>query len=121
MDERTISKRTLERVVGEGDPSIDRLVEAVPEMMARADRIREARSDRIVASIPLARWAIPRLAMAAALLVLLAASLVIGRPLRQNPAADAVGTLEAMMLGQNGRELSTDLLLDSIVSPGGEK
>jgi hypothetical protein len=121
MDERTISKRALERVVGEWEPSIDRLVDAVPDIMARADQIKEARSDRIVASIPLVRWAIPRLAMATAVLVLLAASLLIGQPARQNRAADAAGTLEALMLGQNGREFSADLILDSIVSPGGEK
>lgn len=121
MDERTIAKRALERVVGEREPSLDRLVDAVPDIMARVARTREARQDRIVASIPLVRWVVPRLAMATAVLVLLAASLLLGQSARQNQPADAAGTLEAMMLGQDGREFSTDLLLDSIVAPGGER
>jgi hypothetical protein len=121
MDERKITERALRDVVGEREPSLDNLLGAVPDMMARAEEIRASRADRIIASIPLARWLIPRLSFATAALVLLAATLLISQSAQQQPITEGTGTLEALMLGQNGREFSTALLLDTIVDTGEER
>ncbi len=62
-DEREIVRRALERATTDVEPSLDRLVDAVPAILAAAERRRSAGAPLAVA--PVARTWLPRLAAAA--------------------------------------------------------
>ena len=115
---RETARRALRRAVEGREPDLERYLDAVPEMILEAQRRRreEAEAGALVTSIPVLQWAIPRLAVATAALVLLAAVLFVTTPTSTTSGPDR---MEALLLGQNGGELSTELILESIAEPGG--
>jgi len=74
LEDREVVRRAFLRAAGDVDPDVSRVRAAVPEMIAEARRRRTiaARAGAISAVVPLARRAIPALAAAAAVLVLVA-------------------------------------------------
>ena len=78
-DDCRLVRDALERSVDGSDARIDGLLDAVPQMMAEAQRRRRqgAGRDTLTASIPTARQAIPRLAAVAALLVAVSVALLL--------------------------------------------
>jgi hypothetical protein len=111
-----LSREVLERATSEREPDVGALLEAVPEIMAEAARRRAARRrpDSVAAVVPLAWKAIPRLAAAAVVLVLVS----VGVALTGGESTDVeteTGDVGAWVLWMGDTEVSTDLLLEAIV------
>lgn len=67
---RSLSRAALESSVECAPVEVARLVDAVPGLMLEAERRRQVlETDSLLALVPVARWAIPRLAAAAVALV----------------------------------------------------
>lgn len=108
-EERGVAREALERST-EGDvPRIDLLLEGVPCMLAEARR-RRGRRDALAASVPLARLVIPRLAVAAALLVAISAALLLTA---DDTSTAARSTWDDVLVAGNG--VSDELILGSIL------
>jgi hypothetical protein len=111
-----LSREALERATSDREPDQGALLESVPEIMAEAARRRavERRQDSVIAVVPLAWKAIPRMAAAAVVLVLVSVGLVLtgGEP---SIETDENGDVSVWVLGTGDTEVSTDLLLETIV------
>lgn len=109
-----LSREALERATSDREPDIGALLESVPEIMAEAARRRSAqqRHDSVTAVVPLAWKAIPRLAAAAVVLVLVSVGLVLTNG---EITTDEPGDVGEWVLGTGDTEVSTDLLLETIV------
>lgn len=105
--ERRIAE-ALERSTAGIEPRADLLLDRVPQMLAEARRRRAGR-DALTASVALARTAIPRLAMATALLVAISAALW----LTAGDASPAGSTWDDVLVAGNG--VSDELILGSIL------
>jgi hypothetical protein len=114
---RETARDALRLAVEGREPDLDRYLDAVPEMMLEARWRRQHASGQgtLVASIPVLQWVIPRLAVASAALVVAAFVMFAMTPTTVRSGPDR---MEAMLLGQNGGELSTELILESIAEPG---
>jgi len=109
-----LSREALERATSDREPDLGALLESVPEIMAEAARRRSAqrRPDSVTAVVPLAWKAIPRLAAAAVVLVLVSVGLVLTNG--ETPREET-GDVSEWVLGIGDTEVSTDLLLQTIV------
>ncbi|MDH3283210.1 MAG: hypothetical protein OEQ13_00575 [Acidobacteriota bacterium] len=77
-DRSKLAREALRRATDGPAPRVDRLVGAVPEMLAEARRrMRDAPADPVADLVPLAWKALPRLASVAALLLLGCAALLL--------------------------------------------
>jgi hypothetical protein len=94
-DERDTVREALRGAADEPAPDVDRLVHAVPRMMAEARR-RTATASPLTGVAPLAASVIPRLAAAAAVLVLLTVAIA----WRDLIASDSTGQdIDSVILG----------------------
>jgi hypothetical protein len=104
------TRRAFSGAAGPVEPNLSRLIDRVPGILAEAEHRREARAqlDPLAAVLPLARKALPRLAAATA--VLLVVALVIGNGQAED-ALDTQASLDRYILtGELGDGVS-DLLL----------
>jgi hypothetical protein len=113
-DDRELARQALRRAAEGSEPAMERLLDAVPEMLAEAERRRRSleRIDPVSAIVPLAWKAIPRLAAAAALLAIVSAALFItdwGR------TEDIGQDFDALIFSGNGDTGEDNLLLKAIV------
>jgi hypothetical protein len=114
-DLREVSRRALHQATEGLEPDLTRLLDAVPGILLEAERRRRRRAtrDALSASVPLARWAIPRLAAAAALLVVLAGALLYTTPTATDESLD----LDELILSDSD-SLTTDAILGVLVETG---
>lgn len=116
---REAVQEALRRAAGDDEPDVSRILGAVPAMMAEARRRRalESRIGVISAVVPLARRAIPALAAAAAVLVLVA-TFVGYRD--DTGTADGIAELDGLILtGETSSDVS-DVLLEAMTERGGD-
>jgi hypothetical protein len=112
-----ISERAFRRALGDSEPDVTRIADAVPAMMAEARR-RRARADRMGTAgllAPLAKRALPRLAAVAAGLVLAAA--LVGPGDRTATASETTSIDRLVLTGETDAEPS-DILLRAIAKAG---
>jgi hypothetical protein len=116
-DLRASVRHALRLAAGEAEPDVSHLAAAVPWMMAEARR-RRARmpATPLAAVVPLAAKAIPRLAAAAAILVLLATVLLFRDASRTGAERQ---DLDSMLLGGADAGGVEQLLLGNIARQGG--
>jgi len=101
-DDRALAREALRRAAAGREPAMERLLGAVPEMLQEARRRRlTASRDPVGAFVPLALSAIPRLATATALLLLISIALFVFGP-AETRTADS--SFESLLL--SGDELS---------------
>lgn len=116
---RAAAREALERATGDREPDVAPLLDKVPWMMREAARRREAsrRRGMLAASIPQARRAIPRLAAATAVLVVVSAVLLFtgGR----TTSTQAPGSIDDLIARGNG--LTDQLIVESILGPEEER
>ena len=106
--DEALAHEALVRAAEGLEPGIDVLLDAVPGMLAEAHRRRRGR-DALAASVPLARRIIPRLAVAAALLVAISAALV----LTGDGGTTGGTSWDDVLVAGNG--VSDELILGSIL------
>ena len=113
-DDRRLVREALKRSVDGTDANIDRLLDAVPQMMEQAQRQRRqaSRRDTLTASIPTARSAIPRLAAVAALLVAISAALLLTGG---ETGTTATSSVDDLLVAGNG--ISDEMIVESILGP----
>jgi len=116
QDHRDLVQRALRAAAGPGEPNMDRLVGAVPEMMAEARRRLEVRPDPIAALLPVARWAVPGLAAAAAVLVLAASLAALLGP---SATGGAGAGMDGLLLTGSVGDDASDILLEALTEGGG--
>jgi len=104
------ARQTLERALLGADTSPERLVEAVPLILAEAERRRRRHGRPEVASV--ARSWLPRLALAAAGLV---AAAWLWPADRASSEADDVAALDAWIVTGNTESAVADPVLDALV------
>jgi hypothetical protein len=116
---RDVVKEAFRQAQGEAEPDVGRIVDAVPAMMAEARRRREhvERAGTIGFLAPLARRALPRLAAAAAILVV-AATLVAFQD-GSDTTISSAGSDNLMLTGELEGG-SSDILLNAIAEGGGD-
>jgi hypothetical protein len=108
-----LARQVLRKAAGQIEPDVSRIVAAVPEIMAEARRrrARETQAAPLDALALLARRAIPRLAAAAAVLILAAG--ILG--LRDTPAtADTTTGVDGYLLTGELSQGVSDLLLEAM-------
>jgi hypothetical protein len=118
-DPREVARQAFRQAVGDVEPDVSRIVDAVPAMMVEARRRRAAdlRLTSFSAVIPLARRAIPALAAAAAVLVLTATFVGLREP---SGTGNGTAGLDGLILtGEVGGEVS-DVLLEAMAERGGD-
>jgi hypothetical protein len=114
-DDRALVRDALRRAAGEDEPDVTRLVEAVPDLMAEARRRRNA----VAAPAPLpsladrARQAIPKLAVATAVVVVLATTVSF---VERDAAGTGSTSFDSLVLTgpENNGSDSADILLDAV-------
>lgn len=109
------AREALERAVGTSEPDVSRLLAAVPHLMVEADRQR--RPVRPAPFTPLAldaRRAVPGLALATTLAVVVASAVLLVD--RFAPAARAT-TLDKAILGETGDDAG-EIVLDAVLGTG---
>jgi hypothetical protein len=113
-DDRTLAREALQRAVESPEPDVDRLIDAVPGMLAEARRRRRLgeRRDLVTAVAPLAWKAIPRLAAATALLLAIAAALFVTDS--NGETTSDIGLDQLILTGSTDGEVA-DPLLEAIV------
>jgi len=112
-DDRALVRDALQRAAGEDEPGVARLLEAVPDLMAAA-RLRRAAAAAIAPTLSdRARQAIPRLAVATAVVVVLATTVSF---LDRDAAATDSTSFDSLVLTgpENGTTDTTDILLDAV-------
>jgi hypothetical protein len=115
---REIARQAFHRALGDKVPDLSRLENAIPAIIAEARRRRrgpEAPTDLISAAIPLATRAIPRLA--AATLVLIVLATVIGLRGDSETGGGTAG-LDRFLLTGDLSGAGSDLLLETITAGG---
>ena len=114
IEREELARDALRRAAGRPEPRVDRLIDAVPRMMAEARRRRAAdeRRDLVVSLVPLAGKLIPRLAAATALLLALAVALFLADT---NGETTADTGLDRLILTGSANGGMADPLLDAIV------
>jgi len=96
-NDRERVRRAFHDAAGDSAADVAMLVAAVPAIMAEAERRRAlVRPGLFDAMVPMARWAIPRLAAVTALLVLVSTLLAVRDASRAQ--ATAASTLERLLL-----------------------
>jgi hypothetical protein len=112
-----VARDAFRRAHGDAEPDVSHIAEAIPEMMVEARRRRERaeRAGEFARLVPLARRALPRLAAAAAILVV-SATLVGIRDASETGNGSA--GLDRMMLTGDVNVESSDILLEAIVQGG---
>ena len=115
-DDRQLVRDALKRSVDGTEANVDGLLDAVPQMMERAQgkRGRAHRRDALTASIPAARSAIPRLAAVAALLVAISAALLLTGS-ETGTIATTTSSFDDLLVAGNG--ISDELIVESILGP----
>jgi hypothetical protein len=113
MNDRDI-RRIFRDAAGDIEPDIDRIADAVPGMVAEARRRRE-QVGAMASMIPLARRAVPRLAAAAALLLVSATLVGI---LDTSETLNGSGDLDRLVLTGEVNGKSADILLEAIAQGG---
>ncbi len=107
-------KQILRDAVGDAEPDISHIDDAVPELIAEAQRRRE-QVGAMASMVPLARRAVPRLAVAAA--VLLVAAMLVG--IRDSSqAVSGSADLDRLVLTGEMNGESSDILLEAITQGG---
>ncbi len=113
---RASIRHALRTAAGEMEPDVSHLVAAVPRMMAEARRRRvQVPETPLAAVVPLAAKAIPRLAAAAAVLVLLATVMLFKDA---SPTGADRQDLDAVLLGGTDAGGVEDLLLGKTLRQG---
>jgi hypothetical protein len=115
-DRRDLVRSALRAAAGPEEPNVDRLVRAVPGIMAEARRRSQAPLDPIAAILPVARWAVPGLAVAAAVLVIAASLAALTRPATTGRSGTGLDSL--ILTGSVGDD-SADPLLEALAEGGG--
>ena len=113
-DRRGIVRRTFSGADVGAEPNIERLVEAVPDLVAEAQRIRASAPDGIFAAlVPLARTAIPTFATVTGALLLVSLGLfVFGETAA--PEATISNDLNRLILTGSLSEGGDDVLLEAL-------
>lgn len=107
-----LTREALERATAGREPEIGALLESVPDILAEARRRRMAseQQDAVTAIVPLAWKAIPRLAAAAVVLVVVSAGLIL---MNGDWSAADLQDLDDVVLGA---EIDSDLLIETILA-----
>lgn len=115
--EARVARKALEHATDGVEPDVRGLLDRTPEILAEAMRRRAGSApDALDASIALARWAIPRLAVAALLLVVVSGTLL----WRQSgDAGDSFDRLDELVLGVDENGATVDQLFDTLFTPEG--
>ena len=112
-----LARDALERTTDGAEPNVDRLLDKTREILDEAERRRGAvDEDALAASITLARWAVPRLAAAALLLVAVSATILFQQ---SGDTGDGFDRLDELVLGVDGDELTADQVFDTLFTPEG--
>ncbi len=112
-----LARDALERTTDGAEPNVDRLLDKTREILDEAERRRGAvDEDALAASITLARWAVPRLAAAALLLVAVCATILFQQ---SGDTGDGFDRLDELVLGVDGDELTADQVFDTLFTPEG--
>jgi hypothetical protein len=112
-DDRALVRDALQRAAGKDEPDVARLLEAVPDLMAEARRRRAAAVAIAPTLSDRARQAIPRLAVATAVVVVLATTVTFLD--RDATAADSTSFDSLVLTGpENGATDTGDILLDAV-------
>jgi len=114
VDRDATIRRALERAVDGEAPGVDRIVARVPAILAEASRrrIAAAAPGLLGSLVPLARRAVPRLAAATGVIVLLATATALNRAPAEGGSATSVESVVLDLSTDEGRE---DPLLQAIV------
>jgi hypothetical protein len=113
MNDRDV-KRIFRKAAGDVEPDVSRFADSVPELIAEARRRRE-RAGGVASLVPLARRVVPRLAAAAAILVI--AAMLVGTGDGSESANGSAGLDRLMLTGEVSSE-SSDILLEAIAQGG---
>lgn len=111
-DERM--KKIFRDAAGEGEPDVSRIEDAVPGMIAEARRRRE-QVGAVASTVPLARRVVPRLAAAAA--VLLVAAILVGIRDSSETVSGSADLDRLVLTGEVSGD-SSDILLEAIAQGG---
>ena len=113
-----LARDALRRAAERPEPNVERLVEAVPGLIAEARRRRhvEERRDLVVSLVPLAGKLIPRLALATAVVLALALALFLTEG---DGETDPDMALDRLILTGSANGGMDDPLLDAIVQEEG--
>ena len=112
-----LARDALQRTTDGAEPNVVRLLDKTREILDEAERRRGAvDEDALTASITLARWAVPRLAAAALLLVAVSAAILFQQ---SGDAGDGFDRLDELVLGVDGDELTADQVFDTLFTPEG--
>jgi hypothetical protein len=114
-DERRRVRDVLERATAEPRPRMEELVEAVPDLMARARRrpVEVPPVDALSAAVPLAWKAIPAMATAAALLLAASAALY---ATGTDGSTGAGNDLDTLILGESEAQDAAERILETLVA-----
>ncbi len=111
-DERKLVREALRRAAQDPEPDMGRLLGAVPEILAEVRRRRlQDRETPLTMVIPLAWKAIPRLAVAAAILVLVCTTLLFRDTVRMDRGRQDLDTV--LLVGTDAAGIE-DLLLGDV-------
>lgn len=116
-ERRELVRRALRASTGEAEPDVKRLLASVPSLVDEARR-RRARAfrDPIAGLVPLARRALPRLAAAAAALLLVSAGFYVKEVgLERETAVETAGGIDSLLLTGSWSAEDGDPLLGAIL------
>jgi hypothetical protein len=119
LKDREAVRYAFRRAANGLEPDVSRLTDAVPAMMAEARRrrMRAEQVDSISAVVPLARRVIPRLAAAAAALVLVATVFGVRDA---SETGNGTASLDSLILTSEIGEGASDVLLEALTDTGDE-
>lgn len=113
MNEEPVTRKALRIAAGGARPDVSKLVDAVPEAMREARLRRERGVEAAVSLAQLSARAMPRLAAATALAVVVATGVVVWERTGATPNAT---TLESVIFGADSG--TGDPVLDALIGAG---
>lgn len=115
MSDESRTRRAFEAADEGASNDVSRLVASVPQLMREAERRRNAQITGGVSIGSLAAWALPRLAAATAVAVVVAGWVIVDRSRPAQPAS--APTFESVVIG-NESGSTGDVVFDALLGKG---